>query len=302
MTLTDVVVKRIIRRLLKSQDYRTEVVQLINAEFLQFAINFFRRVVEAKLKKERVTADWYKEEFLNPALSSTELIIHSGLNRKTVENMYNSAKREIVLEATKEHYEQLYEAINRLVEQDTDIDITLSIKFRGVTVELNINESLIVINTLAVKRAELRGGAWSTAGKQVEKMLMLALCKLYRVPSSNYELAGLTDAEREVDFHLIATTGRKYRCEVKLMGKGNPESADATIARASDVFVADKLSDLNKRQLDGLKVNWIELRSEVGYKKFGDMLKNLGIPNGGLVSDSEEHLDRILAEVFSDVG
>lgn len=39
------------------------------------------------------------------------------------------------------------------------------------------------------------------------------------------------------------------------MGKGNPESADAVIARDSKVFVADKLSDLNKKQLDTLKVN-----------------------------------------------
>ena len=35
MTLTDNVVKNIIRRLMKSQDYRVEVVALINAEFLQ---------------------------------------------------------------------------------------------------------------------------------------------------------------------------------------------------------------------------------------------------------------------------
>jgi hypothetical protein len=71
--------------------------------------------------------------------------------------------------------------INNLVEQGSDIDITLTIKFRGVSVDLNINESLIVINTLAVKRAELRGGAWSTAGKQVD-------------------LTGLTGAQRELTF------------------------------------------------------------------------------------------------------
>ena len=38
MTLTDQVVKNIIKRLIKGQDYRIEVVALINAEFLQFAI------------------------------------------------------------------------------------------------------------------------------------------------------------------------------------------------------------------------------------------------------------------------
>lgn len=128
-------------------------------------------------------------------IKSDELIINSGLNKKTISNMYNSARREIVLEATTEHYEQLYEAINNLVEQGSDIDITLTIKLRGVSVDLNINESLIVINTLAVKRAELRGGAWSTAGKQVEKVLMVVLCKLYGVPENNYDFTGLSDAQ-----------------------------------------------------------------------------------------------------------
>ena len=58
---------------------------------------------------------------------------------------------------------------------------------KGVSVDLNVSESLIVINTLAVKRAALRGGLWSTVGKSVEKYLMLTLCKLYQVPETNYD-------------------------------------------------------------------------------------------------------------------
>lgn len=49
MTLTEQVAKNIIRKLLKGEDYRIEIVALINAEFLQFAIGFFKRVVNAKL-------------------------------------------------------------------------------------------------------------------------------------------------------------------------------------------------------------------------------------------------------------
>lgn len=163
---------------------------------------------------------------------------------------------------------------------------------------MNINESLIVINTLAVKRAELRGGAWSTAGKQVEKMLMQTLCKLYKVPAENYHLTGLTDAQREVDFFLISRRGKRFQCEVKLMGKGNPESADATIARASDVFIADKLSDLNKTQLDNLGVEWVELRSENGYQKFGAVLKRLDIPSEDFTSDLAPALTIIFNSLF----
>ncbi len=252
-----------------------------------------------KLKNQAVTTDWYKAEFLNPNLPSGEIIINSGLNKKTISNMYNTARREIVLEATNEHYDQLFEAINNLAEHGSDIDITLTLKFHGVSVDLNISESLIVINNLAVKRAELRGGAWSTAGKQVEKILMLTLCKLFHVPYTNYDLRGLTTAKREVDFYLIDTNGKRYQCEVKLMGKGNPESADATIARASDVFVADKLSNLNKQQLTSLNVRWVELRSEGGYRRFRTILEELGVPHIDFIDDLETRLSEIFDEIFS---
>lgn len=63
------------------------------------------------------------------------------------------------------------------------------------------------------------------------------------------------------------------------MGKGNPESADAVIARDSKVFVADKLSDLNKSQLDHRGVLWVELRSANGFRRFEEVLKVLQIPH-----------------------
>ena len=44
MTLTDQVTKEIIKKLIKGNDYRIEIVTLINAEFLQFAIEFFKKV------------------------------------------------------------------------------------------------------------------------------------------------------------------------------------------------------------------------------------------------------------------
>lgn len=297
MTLTDQVVKNIIKRLVKGQDYRIEVVALINAEFLQFAIDFFKKVIEAKLANKDVTIDWYKATFLNKNLSSEDIAINSGLNKKTITNMYNSATKEIVIDASNEHYDILYQSISSLIENQPDIDLTLTIKFRGVSVELNINESLIVINTLAVKRAALRGGLWSTAGKRVEKYLMATLCKIYNVPFEHFDQSKIPESMREVDFYLI--NGEKYyRCEVKMMGRGNPESADAIFARESDVFVADKLSDLNKQQADILKVKWVELRNEVGYKRFAKVLTELGIPHTDFQGDLDAHLDTILNDLL----
>jgi hypothetical protein len=302
MTLTEQVAKNIIRKLLKGEDYRIEVVTLINAEFLQFAIDFFKKIVEAKLQSKDITVDWYKEAFLNPNLPAKEIAINSGLNKKTIHNMFNSSTKEIIIDAANEHYDVLYESIKNLVETEHELDLTLTIKFKGVSVDLSVSESLIVINTLAVKRAELRGGLWSTAGKRVEHPLMLTLCKLYSVDESNYKSIFKKDKnkgfDREVDFYLIKD-GKEYLCEVKLMGRGNPESADAVIARATNVFVADKLSIQNKNQLDDLGINWVELRCENGYKRFKKALENLGIPHNDYEGDLEKDLDNIFSELFS---
>ena len=302
MTLTEQVAKNIIRKLLKGEDYRIEVVTLINAEFLQFAIDFFKKIVEAKLQSKDITVDWYKEAFLNPNLPAKEIAINSGLNKKTIHNMFNSSTKEIIIDAANEHYDVLYESIKNLVETEHELDLTLTIKFKGVSVDLSVSESLIVINTLAVKRAELRGGLWSTAGKRVEHPLMLTLCKLYSVDESNYKAIFKKDKnkgfDREVDFYLIKDD-REYLCEVKLMGRGNPESADAVIARATNVFVADKLSIQNKNQLDDLGINWVELRCENGYKRFKKALENLGIPHNDYDGNLEKDLDNIFSELFS---
>lgn len=303
ITLTEQVAKKIIQKLIQGEDYRIEVVALINAQFLQYTIDFFKRIVDAKLKNKDITVDWYKKEFLNDALSAEEIAINSGLNKKTISNMYNSATKEIVIEASKEHYEELYQAIQSLVDGENDLDVTLTLKLKGVSVDLNVSESLIVINTLAVKRAALRGGLWSTAGKRVEKPLMLTLCKLYSVPEQNYSIKikgapiSEVDFEREIDFYLI-NGKQQHKCEVKLMGKGNPESADAVIARDSKVFVADKLSNTNKKQLNSLKVEWVEMRDHEGYKRFKKVLENLKIPHKDINGKVDKKLETIFKEIF----
>ena len=303
MTLTEQVAKNIIRKLLRGDDYRIEVVTLIDAEFLQFAIDFFKKIVDAKLQSKSITADWYKDAFLNPNLPSSEIAINSGLNKKTIHNMFNSSTKEIIIDASNEHYDVLYKSIQELVKTEHELELTLTIKLKGVSVDLNVSESLIVINTLAVKRAELRGGLWSTAGKRVESPLMQTLCKLYSVKEENYRAKFKKDNskgfDREIDFYLLKD-GKEFLCEVKLMGRGNPESADAVIARATNVFVADKLSQQNKNQLDSLNINWIELRTQDGYKRFKKALENLKITHKDYNGNLDKDLDKIFTEIFND--
>lgn len=302
MTLSDQIVKNIVIHIVKSQDYRIEIVNLINAEFLQFAVDFFKKIAYAKLDSKEITIDWYRKAFINEKLPADDIAINAGLNKKTINNMYNTATKNIVIEAANEHFESLYQNIQTLVEIEKGIDLTLTIKMKGVSVDLNVSESLIVINTLAVKRAALRGGLWSTAGKSVEKYLMLTLCKLYQVPEANYDASHFVKdkgkkIDREVDFYLL-NNGKQYLCEVKLMGKGNPESADAIFARKSNIFIADTLSQQNKNQAEELNVFWIALRDENGYRKFGEILQKLNIPHKNYNGNLDADLPKILEELF----
>jgi hypothetical protein len=298
MRLNRATVQSIVTRVLKSEDYRADILALINAEFLDYAIDFFGRVAQAKLRNASIDEDWYKREFiLNPSLSSEDITIHAGLNTKTINNSFGSTKRQVILEVVPQYYDNLYALAEGLAHETSDIDITLTIKLRGVSVELNITESLIVINTLAVKRAQLRGGAWSSAGKNIEKYLMLALCGIFSVPSSHYALTGTTLESREVDFVLLSTDGKPFACEVKLMGKGNPESADAVIARDSVVFIADTLSSQNKRQLSQRGVRWVELSQPNGFMKFYDVLITLGVPCQPFTGDLAASLEAVFSQM-----
>ncbi len=216
---------------------------------------------------------------------------------KTITNSYNSGKKDIVIEASEKNYERLYNTINELIGSDEDLHITLTIKFRKVSVDLTISESLIVINTLAVKRAEIRGGLWSSVGKQIEKPLMVTLCKLFNVPFEAFDQKDNPKSFREVDFYISSANKKKLRCEVKLMGKGNPGSADAIFAREPHIFIAGKLSDKNKLQADRLGIEWLQLREKNGYKKFSDILKKLKVD----FKEPSENINIILANIIEDV-
>lgn len=297
MTLTNEVCKRIIEKLLKGEDYRIEIVNLLNACFLDYVVDFFKRIVALKLEKKRIDMEWYRKEFLSEKLTSDEIAIHSGLNRKTITNMYNTGRREVVIDVAHKHLTQLYELIDSLVDPAEELHVHLTIELDDVFVRLNLNETLIVVNTLAVKRAAIRGGLWSTAGKQVEAPLMNTLCMLHRVPEKQFRRTGAKSL-READFYLIDGAGQEQTCEVKLMGKGNPESADAPLARGHRVFVADKLSDKNKMQLSSQGVEWVELRSADGYKRFAHVLEQLEIPHTPFSGDLDAELVSIFGRIF----
>lgn len=304
-TFTTVSLGNVLESLYKGEDYRGEVISLIQDDFIAYSLDFLKKVMLAKLQNEDITVDWYEKEFIkNEKLEKHEIAINSGMNMKSISNKYKTTKKDIVITASNEQYEDLKKAIEELINVEDDLDLVLTIKYNKASVELTLNETLIVINTLAVKRAAIRGGAWSSIGKNIEKPLMKSLCILYGVPKENYDIVykkldyskNETIFSREIDFYLVDNDDNSLLCEVKLMGKGNPEVADAVIARKTNLFVADTLSETNKRQLNSLNIEWIELRSKKGYEKFKDVLKNLNVPHDENKTVSEEEIEKVLKD------
>ena len=301
--LTENAIKKVVRNLLtRDADYRVAIIAALNAQFMDFAIDFFKKIVNAKMEKRAIDADWYKAVFINKPEDKRDIATNAGMNIKTIDNIHGTTRREVVVSAAGTNYDALKKMIEDLIAESGGVDITIAIAFGDVSINLNINESLVVINALAVKRAAMRGGLWSSVGKKTEGKLMRTLCYLFSVPPENYKGGDITPDEnatfaRETDFYLIGE--KEYKCEVKLMGKGNPESADSVIAHESDVFVADTMSDTNIKQMDSLGVQWVHLRDEGGYLRFGTVLENLGIPHQPYGGELKKDIDAAIEKAFS---
>lgn len=287
ISFEDSVINNTVSKLLLGKDYREEVVNAINASFFDFTIDFFKKIVKAKMELQNITMDWYKKNFIiNNTIDTSEVVINSGLNKKTVTNIYGAASKNIMLNAAETNYDYLNSLLKEL-EKDVrnDIIININIKYNDISVSLSLSESLIVINTLATKKIQLRGGAWSSIGKKVEKPLLNKLCELCGIPNDyidnkNFIKDKEKNFDREIDYKLKSFSGKWYKIEVKLMGKGNPESADATIARDSDIFVADTLSQQNKNQLKSRNIKYLVLKNNKNIiSDFKEILIKLEIPH-----------------------
>ena len=287
MRFNEIAIKQTVDKLISGKDYREEVINAINVEFLDFALEFFKKILSAKMEDTNINLDWYKNNFINnDEIKPDDVAIFAGMNKKTVSNIYGSATKEIMINVANSNIDYLESILNSLGNETQNIGISIKISYKNISVELNLSESLLVINALATKKIALRGGAWSSIGKRVEKPLMLELCALSGVPkefinADIFKKDGELDFDREVDFKLFSKDKSKiYRVEVKLMGKGNPESADAVIARDTNIFVADTLSLQNKNQLKSLNIEFLELKNnQNAIADFKKILQKLEIPH-----------------------
>ena len=286
VTFSNNVVDNAVDILIKGGNYRTAVIYEINKNFMNFTIDFFKKIVKAKMNLKEINLDWYKNNFINnPYLDKDESAICAGINCKTIGNIYGSEKKEIVLDVANTNFEYLTNMIHELeIDKNDGLIISIKLSYNSITVELSLTESLLIINALATKKIAITGGAWSSIGKKVEKPLVDKLCELCKVPKENIDNKNFRQDktkkfDREVDYKLIDKEGNVKRVEVKLMGRGNPESADAGIARDSQIFIADTLSEQNKNQLTYRGIKYLELKNNNNVvKDFKSILKKLNIP------------------------
>lgn len=105
---------------------------------------------------------------------------------------------------------------------------------------------------------------------------------------------------RESDF-FFKNNERKYRCEIKLMGRGNPESGDAAFARNCDVLIADTMSLKLKNQLEKNNIEWIELINLDKFKKIEKTLEKFKISYKKISTNKNIHqiIDHALDKIFN---
>lgn len=131
MRLPTVVAREIVARVLTGEDYRPLIVELIDTEFLNHVIEFFKRVAEAKIEGEKITEDWYSKHMLSPHLPKDQIANNAGLNIKTIGNIRHTTQKQVVIEEALKHYERLREIIDELIQGESSFGVEITLSFRG---------------------------------------------------------------------------------------------------------------------------------------------------------------------------
>ena len=57
-TFEDEVIQSTIEKLIRGDDYREEIINSINVAFFDFSLNFFKKILDAKLHSKKVNLEW----------------------------------------------------------------------------------------------------------------------------------------------------------------------------------------------------------------------------------------------------
>jgi len=317
VTVRRVVVEQAVKSLLMGKDYREGVVHVIEDLFFNGCIEFFKRIVNKNSIEKQKRLDslsvsephkfskylWYLDLMLNPDLDKDEIANNAGLNMKTINNWYNTTRKEVVVSASNEHYFNVLDIIKEIIEENDEFNLELSVDFKSFNVKLDLIETLNVINALATKKAGIRGGAYSSIGQKIEKPLMITLSRILKVPKENYiRPADMEESVRDIDFYYFKDD-IIINCEIKMMGKGNPESFDSALARNTNIYISNKISDLGKKELTKMDISWLELQNNDSIiNDFGKILQKFDIPFTPYEGDYRDILDEVLNKVLDDLS
>ena len=277
-------------------DYRTVIFRDINRQFIRHVSRFLDEAAAAKVRGEELgLQNWYTEGLLPTTKGTNDVGIVGGVPKKTVFNIRGKATRRDVLEFSIDNLDHLSQTLTELTAaHHPGFKLRISHDDR---VEFDTEESILIINSLAVKRQQISAGMWGAVGFAVERPLMAALCELYQVDRHYYRGGADSDGKFQVDFMLMKA-GAEYRCEVKLNGRGNPESVTQAISRDARLLVADWISDQNRQKLTGSQIHWVCLSDHNSHQQFGKALKSFGIDF--VKPDDLSTLDSILLRLLPD--
>lgn len=285
MNFENKIIDNVVQNLLNGKDYRSEILNVMNARFFDFSLDFFKKIVIAKMSNGSINLEWYRNYFINGNYKPDESAIFAGINKKTITNIYGSATKSIVLDVANANFTYLSNMVNQLEEDvSSGLDVVLSLSYNDITVRLTLSESLIVVNALATKKLQMKGSVWSSIGKQVEKPLIDKMCDLLKVPLNNRNPNFVYDSsksfDREYDYKLVSNSNKTYKIELKLVGKGNPENSDAAFARDTQLLIADTLSIQSKNQLKSEGIQFVELHNNPNsLLDFYNILQSFDIPS-----------------------
>ncbi len=215
MNFNELALNHTIDLLLKGKDYREVVLNTINTEFLDFAISFFKDIIYAKMHDKSIDFSWY-QQYVMDNKDPKDIAILCGTNIKTIFNTYGTSTKEVVLDIAQNNLKYLYEILQNLENNNmADLGINIKITYKDISVNLDLKESLLVINALATKKIALRGSAYSMIGKRIEKPLMLELCKRCcisesHIDATNFKKDKKLEYDREVDLNFIIRIGVKF--------------------------------------------------------------------------------------------
>ncbi|MFW9969695.1 MAG: CfrBI family restriction endonuclease [Candidatus Odinarchaeota archaeon] len=310
-------IKQVVKSLLIGEDYRAEFLAVIDELCMEAFLDYFKKIAgksryQVQTNLEQFTSEpesenetfkyrWYEDLMLDEDQDKRDIALNAGINLKTINNMHNTQRKEVVIESAKTHFRELIETMETKQDNIDELNIKLDLTYNNVSVEFNINEVLIMINAMATIKSNIRGGIYSSLGQQIEKPLMLTISRMLNVPEEYYTEPEEYEDTRQADFHYFKDS-EKINCEVKLMGKGNPESADAAMARYTKVFIANKISDLQKEELRNKDILWVETQgNENLLESFSAILSNLEIPYTPFEGNYKDHIDEYLDEILDEM-